>query len=170
MNKYSLILSIFTICFIVLAITKNAYPQAPPDKNELQELKQMIQELKNENEERNRELEKLKKENAEKIQSLEKRIDELTAEQSKTFVEGEEEQEEQFTDVEDERDIDEDDLLERINAGDKPYKKLFDDGPFELEWGGYADILFSWYGYGPDQTRPGGSGSDNRLGKVTSQS
>jgi len=164
MKKHKLILPILTTCFIVLTAAPGAYPQSQPDKSELQELKQMIQELKKENEERNRELEKLKKENAEKIQSLESRIDELTAEQSKTFVEGEEEEEyEGFPDEEDERDIDEEDFLERINAGDKPYKKLVDEGPFELEWGGYADILMSWYGYGPDQTRPGGSGSDNRL-------
>ncbi len=155
MKKRTFIPSILTICFTIL-LTGIAHAQSPPDKDEIQELKEMILELKKENTERIEALEKLKKENAEKIQSLEQRIDELTAEQTKTVKQ---------IDVEDEdkRDIDEEDFFERVDRGDKPYKKLIDEGPFELEWGGYADIIVSWFDHGPDQTRPGGSEPDSRL-------
>ena len=167
MKKYNLLLRTLCIWLTVLFLTETAYPQAAPGKDDVQELKEMILELKKENAERIQELEELKKENTEKIQSLEKRIDDLTAEQPKTAApageEKEAEKEEKYTAEDDERDIDEEDFLEKINAGDRPYKKLVEEGPFKLTWEGYADILFSWYGYGPDQTRPGGSGSDNRL-------
>jgi hypothetical protein len=171
MKTYNLLLHTLCICLTALFLTETAYPQAAPSKDDIQELKQMILELKKENAARTEELEKMKKENAEKIQSLENRIDELTTEQPKTTKpaseekEGEKEgvKEERYAAEDDERDIDEEDFFERINAGDKPYKKLVEEGPFKLTWEGYADILFSWYNYGPDQTRPGGSGSDNRL-------
>jgi hypothetical protein len=167
MKKYSLLLHTLCICLTVLFLTETAYPQAAPGKDDVQELKEMILELKKENAERIQELEELKKENTEKIQSLEKRIDELSAEQPKTArPAGEEkggEMGEKYADENDEREIGEEDFFERVNKGDKPYKKLAEEGPFSLTWEGYADILFSWYGYGPDQTRPGGSESDSRL-------
>jgi len=171
MNKFGLLVRTLSICLTLLFLTDAAFPQSAPGKDELQELKNMILELKKENAERNEELERMKKENAEKIQSLEKRIDELTTEQPRVAAPAREEKEgeekggtgETYADEKDEREIDEEDFFERINAGDKPYKTIVSEGPFKLTWEGYADILFSWYGYGPDQTRPGGSGSDNRL-------
>lgn len=164
MKRYRLFLRTLGICLTVLFLTDASYPQEAPGKDELKELKEMIEDLKKENAERNEELERMKKENAEKIQSLEKRIDELTAEQQpKTASPGPEEKGEVYVQEEEEREIDEEDFFERVNKGDKPYKKLVDEGPFKLEWEGYANILFSWYGYGPDQTRPGGSESDSRI-------
>lgn len=156
MKRYSLVPSTLTICFTILLLAGAAYAQSAPDMNEIQELRKMILELKKENADRIEELERLKKENAEKIQSLEERIDELTAEQTKTVKRTDAEDE-------DERDVGEEDFFERVNEGDKPYKKLADEGPFELEWGGYSDIIVSWFDHGPDQTRPGGSESDSRL-------
>ncbi|MCL4245148.1 MAG: hypothetical protein KJ002_08480 [Candidatus Dadabacteria bacterium] len=165
--------------FIAMAIFLSgdfAYSQAQPSGTEIQELKEMIKQLQLDNARRGEEIEQLKKENAEKIEALEKKVNELSGEKpvvvekavpgkpAAPAVPGEAAEEESLKAAEEEeRDASEEDFFEMVNRGEKPYKKLVDEGPFKLTWGGYADRLFSWYGYGPDQTRPGGSGSDNRL-------
>ena len=178
MKKF-ILQSLFIAIAIFLAAGDFAYPQAQPSSNEIQELKEMIKQLQLDNARRVEEIEQLKKDNAEKIEALEKKVDELSGERPVVVEEaapgkpavpaapvapGEATEEETLKAAEEqERDASEEDFFEMVNRGEKPYKKLVDEGPFQLTWSGYADILFSWYGYGPDQTRPGGSGSDNRL-------
>ena len=157
--------------FIALAILPAgdfAYSQAQPGNTEIQELKEMIKQLQLDNARRVEEIEQLKKENAEKIEALERKVNELSG-QKPVVVEkaapdkpaapaapGEATEEKTLRAAEEEeRDVSEEDFFEMVNRGEKPYKKLVDEGPFQLTWEGYADILFSWYGYGPDQTRPG---------------
>ena len=38
-----------------------------------------------------------------------------------------------------------------------------DESLFKLDWSGYSDIRFSYFNHGPNQNRPGGSESDDRL-------
>ncbi len=134
------------------------------NQSEVRELRRMIEEMKKQNEEKIKELERIRAQDAHKIQSLENRVNELTQEQDApqppSYILDRQQREEYVKEIEEQE---ERDFIERLNAGDKPYKDLFDKSPWKLTWGGYADLLVSWFDHGPDQTRPGGSESDSRL-------
>lgn len=164
-NRLSLFLTI-TLMVIPLFMPVPVLAQSASE-SELRELRQMIEEMKKENEERIKELEEIRAQDAEKIQSLENRIDELTTDQEgqprpvpPTYILNKEERQRVQKEIEEQEDRD---FIERLNDGEKPYKDLFDKSPWRLSWGGYADILASWFDHGPDQTRPGGAESDSRL-------
>lgn len=164
-NKFILILLIF--CISISSFPDLSFAQTVT-KSELNELKQMINELKKDNEEKTKEIEEIRKENTEKIQILESKINQLTEEQEQQpkvaapAVKHSKEEKDEFYSNE-EYYTDSYSFFDRVNKGDKPYKTLVSKGPFELKWGGYADLLASWFDHGPDQTRPGGSESDSRL-------
>lgn len=171
MGTNKLLLLILALILASSTFTTRGFAQTV-DKSELDELKQMIQELKKDNEEKTKEIEALRKENTEKIQALENRINKLGEQQDKPKMvaepyqehdeEEEEERKDEFYSNPDEY-TDSYSFFDRLDKGEKPYKTLVSKGPFHLEWGGYADLLASWYNHGPDQTRPGGSESDSRL-------
>ena len=151
MIKNKILLLIVTICLLFSSFAEISYSQ-PASKSEIEELKQMMIELKKDNEKKAKEIEEMRKQNTEQIQALEGRINELSQDKAREPILA---KPEEYTNSYS--------FFDKVNKGDKPYKVLYSKGPFSLQWGGYADLLVSWFDHGPDQTRPGGAESDSRL-------
>lgn len=140
-NRYLFSLIAFSLALLFLP---GAVSAGEPDeiKREIENLRKEFHEIK-----------RIREEYDNRMKFIEKKLGELTAKEVTAEHGG---------DVVGSPDAGEVDSSEKMDSA-KPYKDLPEDSPFELNWSGYADILFSWFDHGPNQNRPGGTESDSRL-------
>ena len=141
-NRYLLSLFAFYLALLFLPGVVSA--------GESDEIKREIENLRKEF----REIKQIREEYDNRMKFIEKKLGELTGEEA-TAEYGE--------NVTGSQDSNETDFQEKMAGVDKPHKPIAGSSPFELTWGGYSDIIFSWFDHGPNQNRPGGTESDNRL-------
>lgn len=138
MKNKNYLTSLLVLCFAVLSAPVSADAQGQEGKTgEIESLRNEIREIK-----------RMREQSDVRMRAIERRLDELTGGKSA-------EQAEPVRDAADSA------TAAEAVLSEKPEREA--ESPFRFDWSGYSDIRFSYFDHGPNQNRPGGSESDDRL-------